>query len=579
MAKKREDWTYDDYIDEFQALLLERNEWDAEAKKISSFIIPGRGIFNNLTRPAKRKLTSPKVVNAVAKDAMRVLTSGLQGGLTSPARPWFKLNFSNPNFATHPILSAWLYQCEKTMYSELASTNFYPSVHTFYTEYCGFGTASMYVGEDGDPFRFELPTFGEYCIGLDSKGRVDRFYRVVFKTGRMLWDDYGESKRGNVLPPAFYNEGQRKSLYNTWYTCLEATTKRKFQDKPYTRVIYLLGEGDASRGVSPATTKNSDKEPLEISGFYEFPWPTGRFDVIGSDVYGIGPAAEALPDVMRLQEMEKSASMAVHKSASPPLFVPAHLKGKIKTLPGGMNYSRNTMNEKVTTLYDTRFDYPGVVGFIDRTVMRIRQAFFNDVFLTASRDPNASPLKATQVHAQELEKMLRLGPMIERLHFEFFTPLIERCWGILMRKGKFPALPPELQMMVEGAGFEIKMVSVLAQAQKAIGVQAISSFVSFVGGVASVDPKALDNINTDSTIREFADITGVPSVIMNQPEQVQAIRQNRAQVQAAKEAEQKQMMQAAAQEQILTNRANVAKTMSEAGSNISDVLGGVAGVQ
>ena len=87
MAKKREEWTYDDYIDEFQALLQERNEWDAEAKKISSFIIPGRGIFNNLTRPSKRKLTSPKVVNAVAKDAMRVLTSGLQGGLTSPARP------------------------------------------------------------------------------------------------------------------------------------------------------------------------------------------------------------------------------------------------------------------------------------------------------------------------------------------------------------------------------------------------------------------------------------------------------------------------------------------------------------
>ena len=578
MAKKREDWDYNDYMDEYQSLLLERSEWEAEARKISSFILPGRGIFNNLTRPAKRKLTSPKVVNPVAKDALRVLTSGLQGGLTSPSRPWFKLSFQNEAFNKHPLLSRWLYDCEKVMYSELSTTNFYPSVHTFYTEYCGFGTGSLYVGEDGEPFRFELPTFGEFCIGLDSKGRVNRFYRVMFKTGKMLWEDYGESPRGEVLPKQFYKEETRKKLYNTWYTLLECTVPRKFQDKPFTRVVYLLGEGDASK-IQRNEMRDSTKEPLEITGFYEFPWPTGRFDVIGSDVYGIGPAAEALPDVMRLQEMEKSASMAVHKAASPPLFVPAHLKGKIKTLPGGMNYSRNTMNEKVTTLYDTRFDYAGVVGFVDRVVMRIRQAFYNDVFLTASRDPNASPLKATQVQAQELEKMLRLGPMIERLHFEFFTPLLERCWNILLRKGYFPALPPELQAMVEGAGFEIKMVSVLAQAQKAIGVQAISSFVSFVGAVASVDQKVLDNINADSVVREFADITGVPSIILNSQEDVQGIRQQRQQMMEQKEAEQKRLMAAAAQEQILANRANVAKTASEAGVNMAEVIGGPNGIQ
>jgi hypothetical protein len=572
MAKKKaEEWTLKEYQAEYEALLQERNEWEVEARKISSYILPGRGVFNNLSRPSKRKLTSTKVVNPVAKDALRVLTSGLQGGLTSPSRPWFKFAFSDTRLNSHPVLSRWLYDAEKQVYAELAQSNFYQSIHSFYTEYAGFGTAAMYVGDDESAVRFDLLTFGEYAIGTDSKGRTDRFYRVIFRTGQMLIDDYEDK-----LPQSFLSKRGSQGHLHQWFTCLEATTPRKHQDKPYTKVLYLLG-------VSPDKASKDDSGDsgilLERNGYYEFCYPTARWDIIGSDVYGIGPGAEALPDVMRLQEMEKSASMAVHKSVNPPLFVPAHLRSKIKTLPGGLNYSRNTMNEKVSTLYDTRFDYPGVLAFVDRVVDRIKLSFFNDIFLTSSRDPNASPLKARQVAKIEEEGMFRLGPVIERLHYEFLQPLLERVFNIKLRRGDFMQLDPQTQALIDGSDFDIVLVSALAQSQKAFGIKPIQDFMQFVAGVASVDQSALDKIDIDASIDEFADITGVPAVIMRDAKAVQGIRDQRAQAMAKQKAQQEQLMAQAAQGQALESRANTAKTMSEAGINISEVLGDANGLQ
>lgn len=569
MAKTPVDeWVLKDYLIEYEALRLERDPFEAEARRISSYILPGRGVFNNLTRPAKRKLTAPKVVNPAAKDALKVLTSGLQGGLTPPSRPWFKLSFSDPRFQQHPVLSAWLYEAEKRLYAAFSASNFYQCIHSLYTEYAGFGTAPLFVGEDGEPFRFELLTFGEYCIGLDSKGRVNRFYRIIFRTGQMLKDDYEEK-----LPESLKKSFEMKQNLNSWYTLLEATTERKTGGKPYTRIIYLLGMGDGqNRGNIPDLGETGCV--LSRGGFHEFPYPTARWDVIGSDIYGIGAGAEALPDTIRLQEMEKAFLMAVHKAVDPPLFVPAHLKGKVKTLPGGVTYSRNTMNEKVASLYEGRFDIQGVAATIERVEKRIQRIFFNDVFLTASRDPNASPMKARQVEQIENEGVLRLGPVIERAWYEFLQPVLERCFNIMLRKGKFPQLDPQMQALLNGADFTIALVSVLAQQQKAIGAQPIQSFLQFISVVASVDQTALDKIDIDATIDEFADITGVPSIIMRSPEEVDQIRKQRQAAMAAQQKQQEDIMMQQLQDQSMASRATTAKAASEAGVNVAEVMGG-----
>ena len=569
MAKKKiEDWVLKDYLRDYDALYQEQQPWRSEAVRVSSYIIPGRGVFNNLARPAKKKLTSMKVVNPIAREAMKVLTSGLQGWLTSPLRPWFKFEMADPMLNQHPVIARWMYDVEKRMYAALAESNFYQSIHSFYTEFAGFGTAPMYVGEDGDPFRFEVLTFGEYVIGVNSKGLVDRFYRVLFRTGQMLLDDYEDKLQSPLVDNLRRNQG-----LNEWHTCLECTVPRKYQDKPFTKVMYLLDSSNLQKN-NYSNGKDETGCILELSGVYEFPYPTARWDIIGSDIYGIGPGIESLPDVMRLQEMEMSGSMAVHKDVSPPLFVPAHLKGKLKTLPGALNYSRNTMNEKITSIYDRPFDYKGVMGYIERVEQRIQRVFFNDIFLTASRDPNASPLKATEVQVKEGEKNFRLGPMVERTFYEFLQPLLTRCFNIMLRKNKFAALDPATMQLLSGAEFKIKLVSVLAQAQKAIGAQPIEKFLQFVGGVSQVKPEVLDKVDFDALVDETADITGVPVVIMRDAKGVMQIRQQRAQQQAQAQQAQMQMMQRQMQNETGQAKAKSLKDLSSAGINAKEVMQG-----
>lgn len=568
MPKKDiQEWGVKEYLQEYEELLDERRDIDVEARRISSYLLPGRGMFNNLERPAKRKFTSPRVVNPAGKEALKILSAGIHGWLTSPSRPWFRLQFTNPQLKKNPVLSRWMYEVNKTLYDAFSASNFYQCVHSFYNELGGFGTGSLYFGEDGDPFRFEGMTFGEYAIGLDSRGIVNRFYRPVFKKGQHLIDDYRDK-----LPESFIKKAGNVAFLNSYFTTLEATVPRIFQkDKRFTRVLYLLGQGAAKSDMEKAEGGGT---LLRIEGFYEFPYPTARWEIVGSDIYGTSPGIEALPDIMRLQEMEKSASMAVHKDVSPPLFAPAHLKGKIKGLPGGVTYSRNTMNEKVTSLYDKPFNYQGVSAFVERVEQRLQRTFYNDIFLSIMRDPNASPLRTGEVNVKDQEKMIRIGPVVERLYHEFYKPIIERGFNILLRKGMLPPLDPALQEMVQASSYDVSLISVLAQAQKALGTRSIQDFFQFTGAVASVDQKVLDKVNSDAAIDEYADMTGVPSIILRSDEEVASIRQARAQELQKAQKQQQQMAQVQAENATIKDRASAARDMSSAGVNISDVFGG-----
>jgi len=185
MAKE---YDYSKAYSTYMELYNERSDWEREWRDISDYLLPGRGIYTTITKPTKRKLTSPKVINTIAEDALYVLTSGMHGGLTSPSRPWFNLEWSQADLQSMEPLVAWLQECEKRLHSALHASNFYSVINSFYIEYAGFGTGSMYVGhdtyDDEIPFRFELLTAGEYVFSMGADGRADQFFRIIFMSVR-----------------------------------------------------------------------------------------------------------------------------------------------------------------------------------------------------------------------------------------------------------------------------------------------------------------------------------------------------------------------------------------------------------
>jgi hypothetical protein len=558
-------------MSEYVMLRSERSEWEAEWKEISMYLLPGRGIYSLSSVPRKRRLTSEKAINTVGRRALRVLTAGLQAGLTSPSRPWLEYEWKDKRLKQIQFLKDWLYEAKLITESALQSTNFYPTIHSFYTEYAGFGTGSIFIDSTTEdaPFGCNILTAGEYVFATDFRGRANKMYRMIFRSPTQLVEEFGEDKVSESVRDIIKNKSAIAS--KVYIPVLEATLPEKYQDKPFTQIRWELAGSPGS--FSDTGLLNSvgsgDSKPLSIRGFYEFPAPVGRWDTIGQDIYGLGPGSEALPEIKRLQEMEKAFRMATHKDINPPLSAPAYMKGFLDALPGAYNYYRNP-GDKVESLYNAKFNYQGVMEAIDRLEMNIKEIFFNDIFLTASRNPNASPMKAAEVHVKDSEKNTRLGPSIERIQPEFIIPTIERIFNILLRKGYFPELPPEYADMV--GEFEINIVSPLAQAQKLVASQSIQTVLAFAGQAAQIKPEVMDKFNIDASVDEFVDAHGAPRRIMNTEEQVAKIRSDRQKAIAAQQKQEQEAQQQAMGSQMGAADAQTQKTMAEAGQIMTESL-------
>jgi hypothetical protein len=97
--------------------------------------------------------------------------------------------------------------------------------------------------------------------------------------------------------------------------------------------------------------------------------------------------------------------------------------------------------------------------------------------------------------------------------------------------------------------FEIDYVSQLAQAQKRSELASLLSGLELVGGMAQGDPSVLDKINADTVVDEAWDILGAPVKVLRSDDEVQEIRERKAQM--------------AAQEQELMMAQSVAKTSKD----------------
>jgi len=289
-------------------LETEANDWFVEGKDISRFILPSHGCFDDgdFTNPIRRRrAAAKKVVNPVAVDAFAILSSGIHGRLTGQNRHWCRLDPANKNVPK--IVKDWIFDCQKKLHTAWNRSNFYEVMPVYYKECAAFGTASMHVGEsESRYFYFDLLTFGEYFFTLDKDGNIDEYFRRFDLTLRQLELAYGK---------AALSERMQEDISNGKYTqqkhrVIQAVYREESYDKPITSTHFLK---DGNKLDS-----NNTEKPLKKSGYYEWPLPTPRWDIVGSYPFGVGLGSDVLQLVKRLQEMEKSFLLATHKAVNPP---------------------------------------------------------------------------------------------------------------------------------------------------------------------------------------------------------------------------------------------------------------------
>jgi hypothetical protein len=264
-----------------------------------------------------------------------------------------------------------------------------------------------------------------------------------------------------------------------------------------------------------------------------------RWEVSGDDVYGTNcPGMTALGDIKMLQHGERRGMQALDKLVNPPMVGPSSLRTqKSSILAGDITYvdDRNG-TQAFRPAHEIRPDLLSLERKQEQVRWRINRAFFADLFLMLSS--NAALDERSQITAREIterheEKLLALGPVLEQLNQDLLDPLIDRTFAIMAKKGLIPDPPPEL----EGQPLKVEYISIMAQAQKMVGIAGIERFAQFATQVGTVVPSLLDKVDFDQMVDEYANMTGTPPRIVVSDENVARMRQERAkQQQAAQEA-------------------------------------------
>jgi hypothetical protein len=503
----------------------ERESWIPHWRTLADYVLPRRSQYLSKKRQWNQGgQFNTKIVDSTATLAARVLTSGMMSGLTSPARPWFRLTTPDPDARDHPEVRDWLYLVESRMYETFAKSNLYTVLPVLYSELGVFGTAAVLIeGDHRNVIRCRPYTIGEYVLGHNSKREVDTLMSTAGMTSSQLIQEFG---RDNV-PQSVLADHDAGTGQQTWHEVVHAIEPNEDQGAG-------MGYGNQQMPYKSLYFIRSDyeKEYLMRSGYESFPILAPRWQVYGSDVYGSScPAMEAIGDIKALQLEQKRKAEAIDKMVKPPMNAPASLMNQgASILPGDINYHDATAGGMtLTPTYEMRWDIGPLLQDIAENQSRISRGFHEDLFLMLTHSDRRQ-ITAREINERHEEKLLMLGPVLERLIDDLLDPLIERTF--LLMSNHYTKMIPPAPAVLEGQELKVEYISVLAQAQRAVGVQGIERLWGTASQIAQVSPGVLDKMDADQSIDELADMYGVPPTIIRSDADVEDMREQRAQAQA-----------------------------------------------
>lgn len=550
-----------------------RNYW----RELSDYILPRRGrFFVSDVNDGQNKRSM--IIDATASMAARTLSSGMMTGVTSPARQWFKLTTSEEDLNEQPDVKTYLKDVGDKIRMTFLKSNLYNVLPTLYADLGTFGTGCIFMEEDFEStVNFISFPIGSFMIANDKRGKVSVFFREFQMTVRQIVDKFG---RTNPNDPTFidwsnisdavknqYMKHQHETQVDICHFILPneqySPNKMESKFKRYQSLYYEKGISSTNNSSSYAMSY-PDKF-LSEKGYDFFPVMAVRWEVAGEDTYGTNcPGMVSLGDVKQLQLAEKRIAAALDQKVKPSMVGPTSLKNaKASILPGDITY----LDEREGTrgfrrLFEIDFDIRELEGKQEQVRIRISKAFYEDLFLMLA-NTNRRQITAREVEERHEEKLLALGPVLERINQDLLDPLIENTFAIMDKQGLLPEPPDSLA----GREYTIEYVSVMAQAQKLAGIGNIERMAGFVAQVASLDPSVINKFDIEEAIEVYGDLVGVDPNLIKSKEEVEAIKAE----QAAQQAQMQQM--AAASEMVNAGKA-LSETKMDEDTALAQLIGG-----
>lgn len=507
------------------ALKSARQPWWEHWRDLADYFLPRR--YQWLMSPneaARIKTKNPHILDGTGTTAARTLAAGMMNGITSPARPWFRLRVTGFSDELNHEARVWLDEVQRRMMQVMAESNFYNAMAVMYLDLVVFGTAGMLIYEDNRKvIHCFNPALGEYYLGQDSTLRVNTFAREFQYTVLQTVEMFGLENCSQQVQD-YYKKGGASLLHPV-------------------KIVHLIEPNDKRDGALPAafefreyyweiSSGGSDQADtvLRVKGYYDFPCIAPRWELMANDSYGSSPAMDALPDVIQLQHETKLKAQGLDKMVKPPVIADVQLQHKPTALmPNGVTYVHGVNNVGVKPIYTVNPPLGEMSADIQDIRGRIREIFHNELFLMISQLDTVR--SAAEIDARREEKLVLLGPVLERFENEALDPAIKRIYSIMVDKGLLPEAPRQIANM----DLEIQYVSILSTAQSAVSAIPTERFLQVIGNVAGMYPEAMDIPDFDELLRGYAEDIGLQQKRIRSRDSTDSIRQGRAQQQQAQQ--------------------------------------------
>lgn len=517
-----------------------------------------------------------KNVNPVPYECVDVASSGFQSHLTNPARKWFSLGAGNGAnevvYQSAGEVRGWYDDATAIIEKVLNVSGTYNSLHEAYRQLVLLGRCCILRTEDlRTVVRHTTLIPGTFAFGFNEAGEVDSVVRKFALTPREVVSLYGRDVCSEtLLRLAEAGDEQQKCVI---WQLIERHRNDNGEVVGGAEMRALdVAAVHTYRSVHFSRDGQFKKKILRVSGFKRNPIIAPRYSVSGGNLYGVGLGKRMLPNTVGLQTAQRMLLEAMAQCVRPPVNAPAEMKeARISLGPGGVNYYTTMGSGQATTVssvYATRPDLNAIGMVVADMENKERRGFLNHLFMSLDqiRERTKTAYETEQVL---IEARQVLGPVITVWDKELLDPLVMGTFWACVDAGVIVIPEP-----IAESGISPMYLSLIHMAQRATGLNNMQAFLQVIAGVAQLDPTVLDNVDGDGTVGAAANMLGVPERMIRSPSDVEAIRQSRAQQQAAQNA----IAAESAASEIARNNAGAARDLSgiPTGNDVANLLVGAS---
>ncbi len=401
-------------IERYERAKSTRKPWENLIHECYDYTYPQKPAFSSFSNSGSIKTD---LYDATATDAVDQLAASLLGNLTPAWSQWFGFK-PGPELSEQEAqtITPLLEDMAHKIQSHLDRSNFSVEMHQCFLDLAIAGTATLYIEETApgalSALKFTSIPIQEIYLEEGDHGFLKGSYRQIALTLAQIKSRYPDAQIPANISRA--NKSDRVEKFTILETILPKNNIYEF--------YAILMDGN---NHSILSTGYFDQSPA-----ISFRWMKSP-----GEVYGRSPVMKALPDIKTANKVVelilKNASIAVTgiwQADDDGVLNPSN----IELVPGAIIPKAVGSQGLKPLEMPGRFDVSELV--LKDLRHRIRNALLSDK-LGPVLDKK---MTATEVIERSAQMGLLLGATYGRLQSELLTPLIQRVFSILKRRGEIP---------------------------------------------------------------------------------------------------------------------------------------------